>query len=126
VVALGAGKRPPVSITVNHHSWKSRVAIMRGRYLIGLSTANRRAAGVCTGDVIDVDIELDTTPRTVVEPPELSAALSLDRRARAAYDGLSLGRRRELVRTIDTAKRPETRTRRVAVAVAQLTETADD
>jgi hypothetical protein len=49
VEALGGGKRPAVTITINGHSWKSRVAIMRGRYLLGLSTANRQAAGVVTG-----------------------------------------------------------------------------
>jgi hypothetical protein len=36
------------SITINEHSWMSRIAIMRGRYLIGLSNANRQAAGVAT------------------------------------------------------------------------------
>jgi hypothetical protein len=40
--ALGGGKRPRVTITINGHSWKSRVAIMRGRYLLGLSIANRQ------------------------------------------------------------------------------------
>jgi hypothetical protein len=29
VEALGGGKRPRVTITVNGHSWRSRVAIMR-------------------------------------------------------------------------------------------------
>ena len=48
VEALGAGKRPTVTITINGHSWRSRIAIMRGRYLIGLSNANRQAAGVVT------------------------------------------------------------------------------
>jgi hypothetical protein len=32
VEALGGGKRQAVTITINGHSWKSRVAIMRGRY----------------------------------------------------------------------------------------------
>jgi hypothetical protein len=31
VESLGGAKRPPVTITINGHSWKSRVAIMRGR-----------------------------------------------------------------------------------------------
>ena len=29
VESLGQGKRPRVTITINGHSWKSRVAIMR-------------------------------------------------------------------------------------------------
>jgi Domain of unknown function (DUF1905) len=62
VEALGGGKRPAVTITINGHSWESRVAIMRGRYLLGLSTANRQAAGVVTGDQADVGVDLDASP----------------------------------------------------------------
>jgi hypothetical protein len=58
VEALGGGKRPPVTITINGYSWKSRIAIMRGRYLIGLSNANRKAAGIATGDEVQVEVEL--------------------------------------------------------------------
>ena len=75
VEALGGGKRPAVTITINGHSWKSRVAIMRGRYLLGLSTANRQAAGVVTGDEVEVDVELDTEPRVVAEPADFARAL---------------------------------------------------
>jgi uncharacterized protein DUF1905 len=50
VEALGEGRRPAVTITINGHSWKSGVAIMRGRYLLGLGNANRKAAGVAAGD----------------------------------------------------------------------------
>jgi hypothetical protein len=42
VDALGGGRRPRVTITINGHSWKSRTAIMRGRNPLGLSNANRR------------------------------------------------------------------------------------
>ena len=59
VQALGGGARPRVTITVNGHSWQSRIAIMRGRNLIGLSNANRQAAGVMTGDEVEVDVELE-------------------------------------------------------------------
>jgi hypothetical protein len=59
VDALCQGKPSPVTITINGHSWKSRVAIMRGCYLPGLSNANRQAAGVTTGDEIDVEVDLD-------------------------------------------------------------------
>src|SRR5271170_2449130 len=75
VEALSGGARPPVTITVNGHSWKSRVAIMRGRYLLGLSNANRKAAGVKTGDEVEVELELDAEPRVVVAPPDFDQAL---------------------------------------------------
>jgi hypothetical protein len=120
VQALGGGKRPAVTITINGHSWKSRIAIMRGRYLIGLSNANRRAAGVATGDEAEVEVELDVEPRVVVEPTDFVDALDADPAARAAYDRLSYSRKREHVRAIEGAKRPETRSRRIDAAVASL------
>ncbi|MFI6865692.1 YdeI/OmpD-associated family protein [Nocardia sp. NPDC050406] len=120
VDALGAGKRPRVTITINGHSWQSRVAIMRGRYLLGLSKANREAAGVATGDEVEVDLEFDADPPALVEPPELTRALDADPTARAAYDKLSHSRKRVHVLNIEKAKKPETRTRRVENVIAEL------
>jgi hypothetical protein len=120
VEALGAGGRPPVTITINGHSWRSRVAIMRGRYLLGLSNANRQAAGAVTGDEVDVEVERDAEPRVVIEPADFARALGADLVARAAYDRLAYNRKREHVRAIESAKRPETRTRRIEKAIAML------
>jgi hypothetical protein len=122
VESLGQGKRPRVTITINGHSWKSRVAIMRGRYLLGLSNANRQAAGVETGDEVEVELEFDPEPRVVAEPADFARALDADPLARAAYDGLPEGRKREHVRTIESAKKPETRRRRIEKTLADLRE----
>lgn len=120
VESLGGGKRPPVTITLNGHVWRSRIAIMRGRYLIGLSQANRQAAGVETGDEVEVGLELDTEPRAVVEPEELTGALDAEPEARIAYDKLPPGRKRQYVLAVEGAKKPETRQRRVEKIVAEL------
>lgn len=120
VEKLGGGARPPVTITVNGHSWKSRVAIMRGRHLLGLSHANRKAAGVEIGEEVEVELELDTEPRVVVEPADFAQALDADPVARAAYDGLSFSHKREHVHAIESAKKPETRQRRIEKAIATL------
>jgi hypothetical protein len=120
VESLGQGKRPRVTITINGHSWKSRVAIMRGRYLLGLSRANRQAAGVETGDEVEVELEFDPEPRVVVEPVDFAHALGADPIARAAFDRLPDGRKREHVLAIESAKKPETRTRRIEKALAAL------
>ena len=68
VDALGAGKRPPVTITINGHTWRSRVAAKDGRLLIGISAANRAASAIALGDEVKVTLELDTEPRLVPEP----------------------------------------------------------
>jgi hypothetical protein len=122
VESFGQGKRPPVTITINGHSWRSRVAIMRGRYLLGLSKANRQAAGVETGEEVEVELEFDPEPRLVVEPADFAHALGADPIARAAYNRLPDGRKREHVRSVESAKKPETRTRRIEQALAALRE----
>jgi hypothetical protein len=122
VESLGGGKRPRVIITVNGHTWKSRLAIMRGRYLIGLSKANRQAAGVVTGDQVDVDLQVDDEPPVLVEPDDFAAALDADPVARAAYERLSYTHRREHLLAIEGAKKPETRARRIEKALALLRE----
>jgi uncharacterized protein YdeI (YjbR/CyaY-like superfamily) len=81
---------------------------------------NREAAGVAAGDQISVDIEPDAAPREVTLPPDLEAAL--DDQARATYDGLSYTHRKEWVRWVEEAKKPETRAGRIEKTVAALRE----
>jgi hypothetical protein len=120
VEALGGGKRPRVTITVNGHSWNSRVAIMRGRFLLGLSNANRQAAGVAVGDEVEVEVEYDADPPVVTEPEDFARALDADPAARAAYDRLAYSHKREHVLAIEGAKKPETRARRIEKALVML------
>ena len=81
-------RRPKVVITIGGHSWRSRVASMGGRFIVGISAANRAASGISEGDVTEVDLWLDDEPRVAAEPPDLAAALDRDPRARAAFDQL--------------------------------------
>jgi hypothetical protein len=49
VEALGQGKKPKVSVTVGGHTWRSTVAVYDGDFVLGVSAANREAAGVTAG-----------------------------------------------------------------------------
>lgn len=120
VEPLGGGKRPTVTITINGHSWRSRIAIMRGRYLIGLSNANRQAAGVVTGDEAEVEVEYDAEPRVVAEPADFARALDADPHARAEYNRLPYGLKLQHVRAIESAQQPETRRLRIGKAIAAM------
>jgi hypothetical protein len=120
VEALGAGKRPPVRVTIKGHTYRSTVAVMGGVFMVGVNAEDRRQAGVAAGDEVDVDMELDTEPRVVVVPPDLAAALDHDPDARQSFDRLSYSHKRRHVMAIDDAKTPETRQRRIAKAVALL------
>ena len=120
VAELGGGNRPAVTITLGGHTYRTTAVRMGGRFLVPLSAEHREAAGVSAGDDISVEITLDTAPREVVLPPDLDAAL--DAAARTAYDGLSYTHRKEWVRWVEDAKKPETRATRIEKTVAGLRE----
>ena len=118
IEALGSGNRPPVTITINGYTYRTTAVRMGGRFFVPLSAENREGAGVAAGQSIGVDIEPDTAPREVTLPDDLAAAM--DDVARAAYDGLSYTHRKEWVRWVEEAKKPETRAIRVEKTVAGL------
>ncbi|MEV0715455.1 YdeI/OmpD-associated family protein [Asanoa sp. NPDC050611] len=120
VDALGGGKRPPVTVTVGGHAYRTTVAPMDGAFWVPLSAENRTAAGLSAGDEVDVEVVLDTAERTVDVPPDLLDALDRAGGARRAFDALSYSRRKEYARLVESAKAPETRARRIAKAVAEL------
>ena len=120
VEELGGGRRPKVVVTVGSHTWRSSIVNMGGRFLLGVSMANREAAGVGVGQVLDVDVELDEAPRTVDVPDDLAAELARDDAARAAWERWSFTHRKEAARSLTEAKRPETRTRRLEKVLADL------
>jgi hypothetical protein len=120
VEALGGGKRPAVRVTVGGHTYRSTVAPRGGQYLIPLSAERRAAAGVAAGDEVDVDIEIDTEPRTVEEPPELTAALDADPEARRRFDAMSYSHQLQHVLAVADAKTEATRERRVAAVLAAM------
>jgi hypothetical protein len=120
VHALGPQGRPPVTITINGHTWRSRVAAMRGMKLLGISAANRAAAGIAEGDIVEIDVELDEKPREVIEPSDLAGALNEVSEARTSFNRLPFGLKRKHVASIEEAKSAEVRQRRIGKLVASL------
>jgi Bacteriocin-protection, YdeI or OmpD-Associated/Domain of unknown function (DUF1905) len=122
VEALGKGKRPPVTVRIGPHAYRSTVAVMDGRFMVPLSAENREAAGVAAGDETDVELELDTAARTVEVPDDFAAALDAEPAARRTFDALSNSNRKWHVLQVIGAKSDETRARRIAKSVATLRE----
>jgi hypothetical protein len=120
IEALGSGKRPAVKVTINGYSYRSSVAVLGGRYMVGVSAEHRAGAGVAGGDEVDVDIELDTAPREVRVPADLAAALDAEPAARRTFDGLSYSNKSWHVLQVEGAKTDETRQRRIARSVDTL------
>jgi len=122
VEALGSGKRPAVTVTINGYAYRNTIAVMGGVYMVGVSAEHRAGASVAGGDEVDVEIELDTAPREVIVPDDFAAALEAEPKALATFDGLSYSNRSWHVLQVAGAKTDETRQRRIGKSVDMLRE----
>lgn len=113
--------RPPVTVEVNGHRFRSTVAVMGGEAFVPFRRSHRAAAGVADGDAFTVTLTLDAAPRTVEPPADLSAALEAVG-ARERWKKLSVSHQRDHVEAIAAARKPETRARRVARCVTMVAE----
>ena len=91
-----------------------------GTYCLGVLKSIQEKAGVGQGDAIAIELELDTEARTVSVPDDLAKALARDRKTAAAWEALSYTNRKEIARSLEEAKKPETRGRRLAAALEKL------
>ena len=117
--ALGGGARPAVHVRVNGFEYRSTVGVMGGRFLIPFSAERRAASGIAGGDPIDVDLELDISPRTVDVPADLAAALAAAGLTEA-FERLAPSHRKAHVTSVLGAKAEATRQRRIAAVVERL------
>ncbi|MGJ3628595.1 YdeI/OmpD-associated family protein [Sphingomonas sp. MMS24-JH45] len=115
--AIFGRARPPVTVAIGGHVYRSTIAIMAGETFVPLRRSNREAAGVVGAGAYAVTLTLDTAPRDVALPDDLATALDAAG-ARDGWDALSFTRRRELAEAIEDAKRVETRERRLGLALA--------
>jgi len=122
VESFGAGRRPAVRVAINGYSYRSTVAVVDGKFMVGVSADVRAGAGVEGGDEVDVEIELDTAPREVIVPVDFAAALDAQPAARRTFDALSYSNKSFHVLSIEGAKSAETRQRRIAKSIGILRE----
>lgn len=120
VESLGGGKKPAVAVTVGNFAYRSSIAVMGGKFLIPLSAERRAESGIKGGDAVEVELALDTQPREVVVPEDLSVALAGDAAAKAFFETLSYSNKLRHVLSITDAKTPETRARRIDKALETL------
>jgi len=118
VNALGAGKKPAVTVTLNGFSYRSTIASMGGKFMIGVSNAVRAESGLAASQEVEVVLEVDAAPRVIEVPVDLAAALAAEPAAQAFFDKLSYSNKRRHVEPIADAKTPETRARRIEKSVA--------
>ena len=111
----------PVEGSVNGESYRATlVPLGGGRYRLYLNGEIRKATGTDVGSVIKVKLNLDEASRVIRTPADFSAALRAKPVAAATFRKATPSHRREILRLIINAKRPETRQSRIERAVLQL------
>jgi bifunctional DNA-binding transcriptional regulator/antitoxin component of YhaV-PrlF toxin-antitoxin module len=113
-------KRVPIKATVNDKAYRGTIVRMSGKYMLGIPKAFREEAGISAGDLITVTLEHDTEERTVEVPSDLAKELRKDLTMKEAWDRMSFTLRKENVRALEEAKKPETRARRLEKTVGML------
>jgi Bacteriocin-protection, YdeI or OmpD-Associated/Domain of unknown function (DUF1905) len=112
--------RAPVKVTLNGYTYRSTIAAMGGPPCVPLRRSHREAAGLNGNETIDVRLDLDTEKREVTAPADLVRGLKAVPGAMEQWRKLSYTHQREHVEAIEGAKKPETRHRRIARAIAML------
>lgn len=111
--------RPPVVVSIGKHSFRSTICNMGSGHFVPLRRSNREAAGVAAGQRVTITLTLDETPRTVTPPRDLLTALG-KACALAKWNAMSFTHQREHAEAIESAKKPETRQRRIAKCVEMV------
>jgi len=118
---LGLKGRPKIQAVIAGHPYRGSLMPMGdGTYCLGVLKSIQQAAGVKRGDTITVELELDTAPRTVDVPQDLAQLLAKDKKAQAAWAKLSYTNKKEIARSLEEAKQPATRERRLDAALQRL------
>lgn len=91
-----------------------------GSHWLKVTRAMREAAGAQVGDTVAVEVRPAREQLEAKVPPDLRKALAADPEAQAAWSRITLIARRDWVHWITTAKKAETRDKRIADACSML------
>jgi Bacteriocin-protection, YdeI or OmpD-Associated/Domain of unknown function (DUF1905) len=119
--AFGSRGRVPVRGTINGAPYRSSVFKMGGEcHFMVVNRQMREAAGVKGGENVNVTMERDTEERAITPPADFARALKSNKDAQTTWGNLSYTHRREHVESIEEAKKPETRQRRIEKSIELL------
>jgi len=122
-IDFGAKGQVRVRGSINGHSYRTsaRPHGDGGHYIV-VNKSIRDAIGMTAGDLVHVEMDLDDAPRTVEVPPDFIQAMKSDSGNSKLFNALSYSRRKEFVDWIESAKREDTRERRIAQSLEMLLE----
>jgi hypothetical protein len=89
-------------------------------HCLGVTQSIRKAIGKQPGDVVHVVIQQDIEPRIIKIPDDFQKQLEANVPAQNFFAGLSYSHQKEYVQWIESAKKTETREKRIRDAIPML------
>jgi hypothetical protein len=120
-IATAAGLKYGARVrgTLEGVDYRSSLMMYSGIFHLGVHKATIAAAKVGPGADVEVTIEIDDKPLpTDSVPKDLQAAIDASKAAQNGWALLAPSHKREHVKHVTEAKKPETRDKRIATAVA--------
>jgi len=91
-----------------------------GTHHMMVNKAMKEAANTRAGKTVRITMERDFKAQEVEVPADIARALKKHKAAGAAFDRLAASHRREHIRHVTDAKKPETRARRIEKMIEKL------
>jgi hypothetical protein len=110
----------PVRATINGFTFRNSLMPRAGVHILGVGKDVLAGAGANTGDTVEVELAFDDAPRTVAVPADLEAALKKAPAQEKSFAALSYSHKKEYAEWIESAKKPETRQKRIEKAIELL------
>lgn len=116
----GKGYIPVVASAQGLVTRTTLVPAGNGQHRLFLHGKIRKKLGVDAGDIVGIVLRRDKKPDEIDVPADVAAALRKIRGAQAAFKMITPALRREFLRWVLNAKRPETRAKRIERAIPIL------
>jgi hypothetical protein len=118
---LGSKARVPVAGTINGYKFQtSAFPTGDGTHMITVNTQLQAGAKVKPGETVEVALQLDRSARVVEVPADLATLFSKEKKSSEHFDDLPPSQQKAYVDWIESAKRPETREKRLKDAISRL------
>lgn len=97
----------PVRGTINREPYQQTLVKYSGEWRLYINMKMLKNSPKRIGEVIEVEIEFDSSDRTIKPHPKLTQALTSNKKAKAVFERLSPSRQKEIVRYISNLKTEE-------------------
>jgi hypothetical protein len=117
----GSKGQVKVKATFDGHEYRGVIANMgTGCHILGIRKDIREAIGKQVGDVVQVTIQKHEAERVVDVPADLKKILVKNAKAKSFFDSLSFTNRKEYSLWISSAKKEETKAKRLKEILPKL------